>query len=94
MQIHQSSVHLSDEVKKSQDAVKRGLRFETETIFSRIIDRSIPADIVYEDDKSLAFRDVSPQAPTHVLVIPKTCIPMLESASEDQCSVSSLIFLF
>ena len=42
------------------------------TIFKRIIDKEIPANVVYEDDLCLAFRDVSPQAPTHVLVIPKT----------------------
>ena len=41
------------------------------TIFKRIIDREIPADIVYEDDLCLAFNDVNPQAPTHVLLIPK-----------------------
>ena len=43
----------------------------SETIFSKIIDREIPADIIYEDDLCLAFKDVNPQAPTHVLVIPK-----------------------
>jgi histidine triad (HIT) family protein len=43
----------------------------SKTIFKRIIDREIKADIVYEDDHCLAFRDVSPQAPTHVLLIPK-----------------------
>ncbi len=41
------------------------------TIFQKIIDREIPADIVFEDEHSLAFRDVNPQAPLHVLVIPK-----------------------
>ena len=41
------------------------------TIFDKIISREIPADIVYEDDDCLAFRDISPQAPIHVLVIPK-----------------------
>jgi histidine triad (HIT) family protein len=41
------------------------------TIFKKIIDREIPADIVFEDDLCLAFRDVNPQAPTHILVIPK-----------------------
>ena len=41
------------------------------TIFTKIINREIPADIVYEDDKALAFRDINAQAPTHVLVIPK-----------------------
>jgi histidine triad (HIT) family protein len=42
-----------------------------DTIFSKIIRREIPADIVYEDDEILAFRDISPQAPVHILVIPK-----------------------
>lgn len=41
------------------------------TIFKKIIDKELPADIVYEDDLCLAFRDISPQAPTHILVIPK-----------------------
>jgi histidine triad (HIT) family protein len=41
------------------------------TIFKRIIDREIPANIIYEDDLCLAFHDISPQAPTHVLIIPK-----------------------
>ena len=47
------------------------------TIFSKIIDRQIPARIAYEDDLCLAFHDVAPQAPTHVLVIPKKPIPSL-----------------
>lgn len=42
-----------------------------ETIFSKIIKRELPADIVYEDDNILAFRDINPQAPVHILVIPK-----------------------
>ncbi len=42
-----------------------------ETVFDKIIARQIPADIVYEDDRALAFRDINPCAPTHVLVIPK-----------------------
>ena len=41
------------------------------TIFKKIIDRELPADIVHEDDLCLAFRDISPQAPTHILLIPK-----------------------
>ncbi len=49
------------------------------TIFQKIIDRQIPADIVYEDELCLAFRDISPQAPTHVLVIPKRAIASLAS---------------
>lgn len=41
------------------------------TIFGKIIDREIPADIVYEDDQVLAFKDLNPQAPVHLLIIPK-----------------------
>jgi histidine triad (HIT) family protein len=52
----------------------------TETIFSKIIRREIPADIVYEDDLALAFRDVHPQAPVHILVIPKKAIAKLADA--------------
>jgi histidine triad (HIT) family protein len=48
------------------------------TIFSKIINKEIPAKIVYEDELCLAFHDISPQAPTHVLVIPKKPIPSLE----------------
>lgn len=54
------------------------------TIFQKIIDREIPADIVYEDDRALAFRDIAPQAPVHVLVIPKTPVVRLSEASDDQ----------
>jgi histidine triad (HIT) family protein len=46
-----------------------------DNLFQKIIDRQIRADIVYEDDRCLAFRDVNPQAPTHVLLIPKKVIP-------------------
>lgn len=45
------------------------------TIFSKIINREIPADIVYETDNVLAFRDINPKAPTHILIIPKSEIP-------------------
>lgn len=51
------------------------------TIFKKIIDREIPAQIVYEDDRCLAFRDVAPQAPTHILVIPKKEIASLDDLS-------------
>ena len=55
----------------------------SETIFAKIIRREIPADIVYEDDRCLAFRDVNPQAPVHVLVIPKQPIARLIDADEN-----------
>jgi len=54
-----------------------------DTIFGKIIRREIPADIVYEDDLCLAFRDITPQAPTHVLLIPKKPIPKLADATNE-----------
>ena len=51
------------------------------TIFGKIIRRELPADIVYEDEWCLAFRDINPQAPTHVLLVPKKEIDMLSSAA-------------
>ncbi len=53
------------------------------TLFERIARREIPADIVYEDDHVLAFRDINPQAPVHVLVTPKKLIPRLGEAVEE-----------
>lgn len=53
------------------------------TIFKKIIDGEIPANIVHDDDQCLAFHDVSPQAPTHVLVIPKKEIASLQQLSEE-----------
>jgi len=50
------------------------------TIFGKIIQREIPADIVYEDEQCLAFRDINPQAPTHVLIIPRKEIATLGDA--------------
>jgi len=64
----------------------------SETIFSKIIRKEIPADIVYEDDLCLAFNDISPQAPTHILVIPKKPIPKLADAeSEDHALMGHLL---
>ncbi len=54
------------------------------TLFEKIIARQIPADIVYEDDKILALRDIKPAAPVHILVIPKKVIPRIaEATAED-----------
>ncbi len=53
-----------------------------DTIFGQIARGEIPTEFVYEDDRALVFRDINPQAPTHLLVIPRKPIPML-SASED-----------
>lgn len=57
------------------------------TIFAKIIDRELPADIVYEDDRALAFRDINPAAPVHVLVIPKKPIARLADATDDDADL-------
>ncbi|MCE0483051.1 MAG: histidine triad nucleotide-binding protein [Methylacidiphilales bacterium] len=62
------------------------------TIFSKIIAREIPARIVYEDDLCLAFHDVNPQAPTHILIIPKKEIPRVAATTaEDKALLGHLI---
>lgn len=65
----------------------------TDTIFAQIIDRQIPADIVYEDDECLAFRDVNPQAPVHILVIPKQPIARLVEAGADHQALLGRLLL-
>jgi histidine triad (HIT) family protein len=57
------------------------------TIFKRIIDGEIPADVLYEDDLCLAFRDVSPQAPVHVLVIPKKEIASIDALADEDADL-------
>ena len=58
-----------------------------ETIFHKIIRREIPADIVYEDDDVIAFRDIAPQAPVHVLFVPKTDIATLNDVQPSQAEI-------
>ncbi|AIX74112.1 MAG: purine nucleoside phosphoramidase [Mixta calida] len=53
-----------------------------ETIFSKIIRREVPADIVYQDELVTAFRDISPKAPTHVLIVPNILVPTANDVSE------------
>ena len=63
-------------------------------LFLKIIDREVPANIIYEDDIALAFEDINPQAPTHILVIPKTHIPKLSDATaEDKEILGHLMLL-
>lgn len=59
----------------------------TKSIFKKIVDKEIPANICYEDDRCLAFHDVAPQAPTHVLVIPKQEIGSLDALSDDDAEL-------
>jgi len=58
-----------------------------ETIFHKIINRQIPADIVYEDEHLIAFRDIAPQAPVHVLFVPKATVPTLNDLQPSQAEV-------
>ena len=62
------------------------------TLFEKICDQEIPADIVYEDDQVVAFRDIAPKAPTHVLVIPRKAIARInEALPEDQALLGHLL---
>ena len=63
------------------------------TLFEKIIAREIPADIVYEDDLVLAFNDINPQAPVHVLVIPKKPIPRIAEAEPEDHQVLGHLLL-
>ena len=65
----------------------------SETIFSKIIRKEIPADIVYEDDLVLAFRDVQPQAPVHILVIPKQPIDSIDQATPEDAALLGHLLL-
>lgn len=65
----------------------------SETIFSKIINREIDADIVYEDDECLAFRDINPQAPMHILLIPKKPIVKLTDAEKSDQSLLGHLML-
>ena len=63
------------------------------TIFKKIIDREIPAKIVYEDDLCLAFEDLNPQAPTHLVVIPKKEISSVDDVTEEDGSLVGHLFV-
>lgn len=63
------------------------------TIFDKIISKEIPADIIYEDDKALAFKDINPQAPIHFLVIPKTPIATMNDITEDNAELVGHLYV-
>ncbi|EJP71897.1 MAG: histidine triad nucleotide-binding protein 2 [SAR86 cluster bacterium SAR86A] len=66
----------------------------SKTLFEKIIDREIPADIIFEDELSIVIKDISPQAPTHLLIIPKKVIPKLsDSTAEDQSILGHLMLV-
>ncbi|KAM4876773.1 adenosine 5'-monophosphoramidase HINT2 [Thomomys bottae] len=85
-----ASLTNGNEVAKAQKAAPGGA---APTIFSRILDRSLPADILYEDPQCLVFRDVAPQAPVHFLVIPKKPIPRISQAEEEDQQLLGHLFL-
>jgi len=64
-----------------------------DTIFGKIIRREIPADIVYEDDDVLAFRDLNPQAPVHVLFVPRKAIASLDTATKEDAELLGKLLL-
>jgi len=65
----------------------------SETIFQKIIDKELPADIVYEDDSCLAFKDINPVAPIHILVIPKKRIEKISDSNAEDRELLGHLFL-
>ena len=65
----------------------------SKTLFEKIIDREIPADIIFEDELSIVIKDISPQAPTHLLIIPKKVIPKLSDSTADDQSILGHLML-
>ncbi|MEM0515617.1 histidine triad nucleotide-binding protein [Pseudoalteromonas sp. YIC-827] len=65
----------------------------TETIFTKIINREIPADIIYEDEQALAFTDINPQAPFHVLIIPKSPIATINDVTTENAALVGHLYV-
>ncbi len=63
------------------------------TLFTRIIDRELPAEIIYEDDYCVAFRDINPQAPFHALVVPRKPIAMVADATAEDTEMLGKLLL-
>lgn len=63
------------------------------TIFDKIINKEIPADVIYEDDQVLAFKDINPQAPIHFLVIPKIQIATANDINKDNAKLVGLLYV-
>uniref|UniRef100_A0A2M3ZI20 HIT domain-containing protein n=1 Tax=Anopheles braziliensis TaxID=58242 RepID=A0A2M3ZI20_9DIPT len=79
---------MSDEVAKAQAANPA-----EDTIFGKILRKEIPCSFIYEDDKCVAFNDISPQAPVHFLVIPRKPIAQLSKASEEDAALLGHLML-
>jgi len=65
----------------------------SESIFTKIIKREIPANIIYEDDDVIAFNDINPKAPIHILIVPKKQIPTLNDLNEDDAELIGKVIL-
>ena len=65
----------------------------SDTLFQKIIDKELPADIVYEDDLCLAFKDINPVAPTHILIIPKKQIEKISDSNSEDKELLGHLFL-
>ena len=65
----------------------------SKTLFERIIDREIEADIVWENERIIAFNDISPQAPTHILIVPKKVISSLNELEEEDRDLIGEMFI-
>ena len=63
------------------------------TLFQKIADGEIPSDMVYEDEQCIAFRDIQPQAPVHILIVPRKPIPSLDDLTDDDKELVGHLFL-
>ncbi len=63
------------------------------TLFEKIADKEIPADLVYEDEYCIAFRDIAPAAPTHILLVPRKPIPHIEAATAEDAALLAHLML-
>lgn len=63
------------------------------TLFQKIADGEIPSDMVYQDDRCIAFRDIQPQAPVHILIVPRKPIPSLDDLTEEDKDLVGHLFL-
>ena len=64
-----------------------------QTLFSKIIQRELPADIVFQDERVTAFRDISPQAPTHILIVPNRVIPTVDDVIAEDAALIGHLFV-
>ena len=72
---------------KFQSSLLGSVNLVEDCIFCKIVRKEVPADILFEDDNLIAFNDIHPQAPTHVLIVPKEHIPTVNDLTEDQAAL-------